>query len=88
MIDWKVPADVIMAIFMIICSIMVCIGIVIVIDTAITCKPIQVYINDGQQRIIKEDYWIKSNVEDIEIYVQYPDGTLHRYIPENKENAA
>ena len=86
MIDWKDPVDVIMAIFMIICSIMACIGIAIIIDTLKNCNPVQVYINDGQQQIIKKDYWIKSNVEDIEIYVQYPDGTLHKYIPENKED--
>lgn len=88
MIDWKDPADVIMAFFMIICSIMACIGIAIIINTLKNCNPIQVYINDGQQQIIKQDYWIKSNVEDIEIYIQYPDGTLHRYISENKEDAA
>ena len=47
MIDWKNPVDIIMAIFMIICSVIVCIGIVIVINTVINCNPIQVYINDG-----------------------------------------
>jgi hypothetical protein len=47
MIDWKDPVDVIMAIFMIVCSIIVCIGIVIIIDTLKNCSPIQVYINDG-----------------------------------------
>lgn len=88
MIDWKDPVDVIMAIFMTICSIIACIGIAIIIDTVKNCSPVQVYINDGQQQIIKKDYWIKSNVEDIEIYVQYSDGTLHRYIPDNKENTA
>lgn len=74
MIDWKDPADVIMVIFMTICSIMACIGIAIIIDTVKNCSPVQVYINDGQQQIIKKDYWIKSNAENIEIYVQYPDG--------------
>lgn len=88
MINWKDPLDVAMAICMIIASTIVCIAIVIIIIVVRNCTPIQVYINDGQQQIIKKDYWIKNNVEDIEIYIQYPDGTLHKYIPENKENAA
>ena len=88
MINWKKLVDVIMVILTIVCVIMICIGIVINIDTLKNCSLIQVYINDGEQQIIKKGYWVKSNVEDIEIYVQYSDGTLHKYIPENKENAA
>ena len=89
MINWKEqPVEAIFGALTLVVTFILIVILVYIIIQDKNSNHIRIYINDGQQKIEKRGCYVTSDINNIEVYIQYPDGTLHKYVPENKGDAA